>query len=240
MVNSRHPVLIIGAGITGLLIAQGLKKANINYKIFDVEPSAQSYRRRDWGMSIHWSRPLLEKLLPQELWNRLPEIQVDPSFDAAAEYSIPFYNAKTGELLKTAPTPNAIRASRRKMRDFCAQGIEVQYNKKLSTVDFDVEHGSVTAIFSDGINFKGCILIGADGHRSFVREVVLGTEKATVSPIPGGIQLVSATSICYNDAEKARHIRQLHPINWAGFHPDFPICTWMASKLILFLMRPLY
>jgi hypothetical protein len=208
--------------------------------IFDSEPSAQSYQRRDWGMSIHWSKPLLEKLLPPNLWTRLPEIQVDPSFDAAAEYSIPFYNAKTGQLLKTAPTPNAIRASRRKMRDFCAHGIDVQYNKRLSHLDSDETTSTVTANFSDGTNFTGSILLGADGHRSIVRQILLGKVKGTVSLIPGGIQLVSATSICYNDAEKARHVRQLHPINWAGFHPDFPICTWMASESIIFSLHHYY
>lgn len=234
MVDHTHPVLIIGAGITGLLIAQGLKKENVRYIMFDALPSAQRYRRRDWGMSIHWSKPLLEELLPGHLWNRLLEAQVDPSFDAAAEYSIPFYNAKTAQLIKVAPTPNVIRVSRRKMRDLCAEGIEVQYNKDLKTIEFDEEHGKVTAMFNDGTSFQGCILIGADGHRSIVREILLGSEKGRVSSIPGGIQLVSGVSICYNDAEKARHVRQLHPINWAAFHPDFPICTWMASRSNIF------
>lgn len=67
-------------------------------------------------MTIHWSKPLLEELLPQELWERIHEFQADPSFDAkaAADYVIPFYDARSGEHIKDAPVPHAIRVSRRK------------------------------------------------------------------------------------------------------------------------------
>jgi 2-polyprenyl-6-methoxyphenol hydroxylase-like FAD-dependent oxidoreductase len=184
-------------------------------------------------MGVHWSKPLLEQLLPVELWNRLREIQVDPSFDvsAASDYVIPFYNSKTGQHLKSMPMAHLLRASRRKMRAFCAQGIDVQYGKKLTNIEFDDQGKSVKAVFADGSSAEGSLLIGADGHRSLVRNLILGEEKGALSPIAGGIQL-SGTSLCYNDAEKARHLRQLHPINWAGFHPDVPLCTWMASKHI--------
>jgi hypothetical protein len=100
-------------------------------------------------MTIYWSKPLLEKLLPSDLWEKLhDEVQVDPSFDAesAAEYVIPFYNAKTGRHLKDQPAPYAIRASRWKMRKFCAQGIDVQYKKTLSSVEYS-DDGSVKAYF---------------------------------------------------------------------------------------------
>jgi hypothetical protein len=182
-------------------------------------------------MTIHWSKPLLEKLLPTELWNRLHEAQADPSFDAkdAAEYCIPFYDLKTGKHLKSAPVPHAIRVSRRKMRAFCAQGIDVQYGKSIVGLEYNDKESGVNAIFADGTSLAGSLLVGADGHRSKVRELLLGTEKGGLSPIPGGVQLVGLR-ICYDDAEKARHVRQLHPINWGAFHGEKNLSIWTAGK----------
>jgi hypothetical protein len=79
-------------------------------------------------MTIHWSRPLLEKLLPEDLWARIREPTVDPSYnsDAAGGYEVPFHHGGTGEHIKDIPMTNAIRVSRRKMRAFCAQGIDVK------------------------------------------------------------------------------------------------------------------
>ncbi|KAF2668608.1 putative monooxygenase [Microthyrium microscopicum] len=230
MSNSKLHVLIIGAGVSGLLIAQGLQKCGISYEIFETEPSATAHKgQRNWGMTIHWSKPLLEQLLPTDLWSRLSEAQADPSFDAtvAADYSIPFYNLKTGEYLKSQPVPHAIRVSRRKLRELCAQGINVQYGKTIINCKCDTVKNSVTASFSDGSSATGKILIGADGHRSVARNLLLGDNIGSPKPIPGGIQLYGL-SITYNDAQKARHIRQLHPINWCGFHPDKPMSFWMA------------
>jgi 2-polyprenyl-6-methoxyphenol hydroxylase-like FAD-dependent oxidoreductase len=182
-------------------------------------------------MTIHWSKPLLEKLLPTDLWERLHEAQADPSFDArdAAEYSIPFYDLKTGKHLKSAPVPHAIRVSRRKMRAFCAQGIDVQYGKSIIEINYDGEKSTVKAVFADGTSLAGSVLIGSDGHRSKVRELLLGKEKGGLSPIPGGVQLVGLR-ICYDDARKARHVRQLHPINWGAFHGEKSLSVWTAGK----------
>lgn len=115
------------------------------------------------------------------------------------------------------------------MRKFCAQGIEVQYGKELTAFAAKIGgDGFVEAAFRDGTNATGSVLIGTDGHRSKVRELLLGAEKGSVIPIPGGTQLVGM-SVCYNDAEKARHVRQLHPINWAAFDGDKSLSIWTAS-----------
>ncbi|KAL3448002.1 hypothetical protein BJX65DRAFT_307289 [Aspergillus insuetus] len=47
-------VLIIGFGITGLALAQSLKKAGISYQIFE-KSSAPTLMAlpRDWGITLH-------------------------------------------------------------------------------------------------------------------------------------------------------------------------------------------
>ena len=79
-------------------------------------------------MSIHWSRPLLNTLLPDDLLARLREAQVDPSYDPSDKtgYVVPFYNGKTGDHIVDIPMTNAIRVSRRKMRALCAEGIDIK------------------------------------------------------------------------------------------------------------------
>src|SRR5271156_675731 len=101
-------------------------------------------------MSIHWSRPLLEDLLPEELLARLKEAAVDPSFDSSAEggYSVPFYNGKTGGHIISMPMKNAIRVSRRKMRSLCSEGLDIRYGEKLVSVSHEAH--SITAVFASG------------------------------------------------------------------------------------------
>ncbi len=101
-------------------------QAGINFSIFEYEPSASHYRPREWSMGIHWSLPLLEALLPPELRVRLNEAQNDPFLVPKAQDGIPIYNGLDGTVLKAIPAPRIIRVSRRKMRAFCSQGIDVK------------------------------------------------------------------------------------------------------------------
>jgi glycine/D-amino acid oxidase-like deaminating enzyme len=72
-------ILIIGAGATGLVIAHGLQQAGVPYIIFEAEDQPV-FRARECTMATHWSLPMLESLLGQELAGRLiKDASVDPS-----------------------------------------------------------------------------------------------------------------------------------------------------------------
>ncbi len=66
-------ILIIGAGLGGLFLAQGLKKANIPFRIFEKDPSkawrAQGYRIRISSEGA----AALAKNLSEELWQLFEE-----------------------------------------------------------------------------------------------------------------------------------------------------------------------
>lgn len=153
-------VLIVGAGISGLCLAQGLKKNGISFSIFDSEPSANAYRPREWTMSIHWSLPILETILPSFLYQKLESAQPDPAFIASPSDRMTFYNGKTGELLKELPTGGMRRYSRRKLRNICSTNIEIVYAKTLVDILYDENGTGVTACFSDGSQFVGTTLVG--------------------------------------------------------------------------------
>jgi len=77
-------------------------------------------------MGIHWAIPMLKSLLPEDLFARLNEAQNDPSLELQPQDVYRIYDGRSGEIFKELPVPGMIRVSRRKMRAFCSQGIDVQ------------------------------------------------------------------------------------------------------------------
>jgi 2-polyprenyl-6-methoxyphenol hydroxylase-like FAD-dependent oxidoreductase len=67
------PVLIIGAGVVGLTLAQGCREAGIPFQIFE-QNEEKSKRNEGWGLSLHWSLKSLERTIGHELAARLPEV----------------------------------------------------------------------------------------------------------------------------------------------------------------------
>ncbi|KAF2724733.1 FAD/NAD(P)-binding domain-containing protein [Polychaeton citri CBS 116435] len=219
IVNKPH-VLIVGAGAVGLLIAQGLKKNGISFAIYEAEPAAAFGRGREWGISVQWSLPMLPKLLPPPLLSRFQEAWVDPSWVGPDEGNIlPTYNAETGELLKNVPLPKFNRVARSRFRALCAEGIDVQYDRSVSSIT--VSDNIVTAHFADNTTAKGTLLIGADGAKSSVRANIFSQ-----SPTPTQGQAVQIPyaginmHVQYNDAAIARLLRSyISPIFGMAVHP---------------------
>lgn len=173
---------------------------------------------RDWGIAIHWSVPMLEKLLPATLYARLPEVLTDPCHPNKKIFeAVSIYNGQTGELLRDTGMPGMIRVDRNRMRKLCGTGILVQHDKSLTSLTYGANGTGVTAHFHDGTTATGDIIIGADGARSSVRELLLGKEKAalTASPV---INLMAKVN--FNDAERAAHVRSGNPILKLAFHPN--------------------
>ncbi|KAI9821671.1 MAG: hypothetical protein M1827_002252 [Pycnora praestabilis] len=227
-VQDEQHVLIIGAGNTGLLIAQGLKKAGIRFSIFDRESSASAYKtclQRDWGLTLHWSTTLLEKLLPSDLWDRRREAQNDSSIETDKTNALPIFNGKTGEHMRNMPMPNTLRVSRTKLRTLASLGIDVQYGKVLTDVELSISGKGVRAVFADGESASGSVIIGTDGVRSKVRELLVGKEKAVNDSM--GLVFYN-TVVQYDTPEKALTVRQKHPLYNLILHPD-GINAWIAT-----------
>lgn len=124
-----YSVIIVGAGVSGLLLAQYLQKSGIPFQIFERDTSLTT-RGVGWGLTLHWSLPALRSLLPEDLIQRLPEAYVDREAVARGEpTTFPFYDLSTGEL--EAATPPAlgsqrIRVVRNRFRQLLATGIGIQ------------------------------------------------------------------------------------------------------------------
>jgi 2-polyprenyl-6-methoxyphenol hydroxylase-like FAD-dependent oxidoreductase len=72
-IDGAKPVLIIGAGVVGLTLAQGLRQAGIPFQIFERQ-EASSERSQGWGLSLHWSLRSFERAIGPELAALLPEV----------------------------------------------------------------------------------------------------------------------------------------------------------------------
>ena len=212
--------------IISLLIAV---QASIAYTIFDAETPGIS-RPREWTLAIHWSIPILEKLLPADLFARLSETQCDPVHDRGVDETIELRNSNTGNLLKTISTPGMKRVSRKKLRSLCTEGIEVVWGKSLDGVTYDIDGQVVTAHFADESTYRGDILVGADGPKSKVRELLLGTERAVNSSVR---IIYNMAIVKYGDAEKALHVRSGHPVNCLGYNPS-GLFSFISSAYFIF------
>lgn len=163
-------VIIIGAGLSGLAIAHGLKKNNISFAVFEKEITP---RDRNWGVTISWAIPFLEKCLPPELFARLQECQPDPGLNNKAEgkETVLIRDGATGKTLVEPSFPGTRRLQIKKTRRIWGEGMDVRYGKSLVRIETP-DGGGVVAHFEDGTSEAGSVLIGTDGGSSWVRGFV--------------------------------------------------------------------
>lgn len=121
---SNPRVIIIGAGITGLLLAQALKARNIAFDIYERDPDADS-RRQGWGLAIHWALNTLRNLLPQDLRERLPETYVDPELGEGIG-RFPLFRLSDGKILHENLSDKRVRVSRERLRGLLMSDLQIK------------------------------------------------------------------------------------------------------------------
>ncbi|KAE8150482.1 hypothetical protein BDV25DRAFT_154306 [Aspergillus avenaceus] len=211
--SDELPVIIIGAGISGLILAQYLKSQGVPFQVFERD-SAVDARSGGWGLTLHWALPALRQLLPDDLVARLPETYVNKEAAArgdAGRYQ--FFDLKSGDALYSVPSTERIRVSRVRLRQLLTTGIEVQWNKAMK--DIESTPDAVTATFEDGTATTGRLLLSCDGSRSRSRQILYpnGHEMNTLP-----VQLLGAAT--YYSAEELKGAEKIDPFIFQGSHPD--------------------
>jgi 2-polyprenyl-6-methoxyphenol hydroxylase-like FAD-dependent oxidoreductase len=182
--STNLPVLIIGAGISGLAFAQGLLKAGIRFRIYERDPALNA-RCQGYRFRIHGSgQAALAALLPPDLYSYLEAscaitppggIIAGGSFDALRDPSL---GEIPGPYGANPPRPEVVNggveepwnADRGVMRSVLMSNLEPFVNFGREFVGYDITDSGVRVQFRDGGEVEGRLVVGADGTWSRVRQ----------------------------------------------------------------------
>ncbi|KKK18897.1 hypothetical protein AOCH_001825 [Aspergillus ochraceoroseus] len=214
MANCRTTVLIVGAGSTGLALAQGLTKAGIACIVAEKHANLHMYAR-DWNMGLFWGVDAFRSLLPDGAWERIQSVQVDPNTPTAAEDWLKVINAQSGDQIAALRIPFFYRLRRSKLRQFLADGLDIRYGKKLTAIEFAPGGGQASAVFADRSRIASSLIVGADGAHSTVRQLLLGPVLSAPQRLPYCATFVQARF----SREQALFLRGFQPLYLSGISP---------------------
>jgi 2-polyprenyl-6-methoxyphenol hydroxylase-like FAD-dependent oxidoreductase len=172
MKNRAFQVAIIGGGMGGLCLANGLKKAGIRVAVYERDQSPDS---RPQGYRIHINpqgSTALHACLPQHLWDLFRSTGGDFSqgFSIVTEQLQELLNL--GRIGGTEDTIARHRSiSRITLRRILLAGLEhdVHFNKRFLRYE-ETSDGAIRAHFEDGSSAQADLLVAADGVNSGVRK----------------------------------------------------------------------
>ncbi|HXK19747.1 MAG TPA: FAD-dependent monooxygenase [Polyangiaceae bacterium] len=175
--SSAKPVLILGAGLGGLLLAQSLRSKSIAFKLYerDVDGSSRSqgYRLR---ISVD-GLAALEQVLDAAHYERFRagctdlgagKIEAIDALTMLAKLLGP-PGAQGGERLAPPAGGDVVGVERAFLRKTLFEGIEDATVFGAQVVGYALQEGGVVARFADGTTSPlGSLLVGADGVRSVI------------------------------------------------------------------------
>ncbi|MFF3074023.1 FAD-dependent oxidoreductase [Kitasatospora sp. NPDC057904] len=171
-------VIVAGAGIGGLCLAQGLVRAGIDVRVYEREPAADSrYQGFRIALNEH-GLGALRDCLPPRLY-RLLDAVTGP---LAGRPRV--VDQHLTELRRLDPTDGGAAADRRVLREVLLAGLgeRVEFGRAV-TGYAELPDGTVEVHLSDGGSAVADLLVGADGVGSAVRRRLL--PDARVVDIPG-------------------------------------------------------
>ncbi|KAI8955561.1 hypothetical protein F4801DRAFT_600847 [Xylaria longipes] len=220
--SDPRPIIIIGAGIVGLALAQGLKKEGIPFQIYERDETLD-HRSAGWGITIHWALEALESCLPKEAFAKIDDAQVDPEQGRQDTGRFLFLDLKTLKPRYIIPPSPRKRVSRSKFRKLLTEGLDIHWGKSLSSFAPDAEGDGITATFADGIKVHGAMLVAVDGSNSKTRSLLLG-EAGALHPLP--VRFMGVTHVFSEDEMKP--LRSIDPLLFQGSHPETGCFMWFS------------
>jgi 2-polyprenyl-6-methoxyphenol hydroxylase-like FAD-dependent oxidoreductase len=167
-------VVIAGAGLGGLCLAQGLKKKGISFDIFEKDPARNS-RTQGYRIRIDKTgQQALQDCLPESLFQLFKKTCAIPSERVRTlDPQLGTLDDKWIEGWTDGITEEDAdwKADRLIMRELLFSGIgeQVHFNKPLIRYE-ELPDGSILSFFADGSTCLSDVLVGADGAGSVLRQ----------------------------------------------------------------------
>ncbi|GJC85604.1 FAD-dependent monooxygenase cctM [Colletotrichum liriopes] len=174
---SSKPILISGAGLSSLLLAQSLQQSNIPFEVFERDASftfrAQGYRLRLSKEGLDAIESVLDPQKWQQFWDRCGKTGGTgfTELDAIAAEQRDF----TAHENLLSRDNKIVGISRGDMRNIFAQGCAEYIKWSKNVTGYELTDDGVRAIFEDGtMSIEGSMLVGGEGIYSKVAKQVSG------------------------------------------------------------------
>ncbi|KAL4980816.1 FAD/NAD(P)-binding domain-containing protein [Aspergillus desertorum] len=185
--NNSNPILIIGAGLSGIAVGRLLTNNGIANVVFEASPPERSQgfaiSLHDWGYS-----PLLEALGGLSLRSMTKAVAPDRLLGGSGWVDLAMRDNTTGEVLvgpAADARPAVMRANRNALRAWMAdcgeEELDVRSGHRLKSISGST--GNMTVVFENGAEYHGSLVIAADGVHSTARAQILPHIVPDVVPV---------------------------------------------------------
>lgn len=215
-----EPILISGAGLIGLALAQSLKRLGIPFIIFDRDESVTA-RGQGWGITLHWALQSLLDVIPEDLHQEIFNAQVIPGFDQKDTGTFLYLDASNCQTVVKIPPSRRLRVRREQLRRVLLSGLDVKWGHQ--TEDIQVLDDGVEVTCRNGVKLRGSMLIGAEGSSSHSRRF-LRPDACDLNQLP--VQFCGA-SVEMSTAEISE-LQALDPLLFQGTVPGTNTFFWFS------------
>ncbi|QDZ12758.1 FAD-dependent monooxygenase [Devosia ginsengisoli] len=174
-VGAVSRVLIVGGGVSGLALANGLTAAGVHVEVAERNPRTSGSAIGLWSFSIRALEQLGlkdELLASGAISEKLENFDARGNLTKVVDYAeIPIAPGQPGQVMISRPDLAAMLD-----RNARARGAHIKHHVTFETVRETQDGVEVT--FTDGTSGKYDLLVGADGVFSTVRRDVLDIQQA--------------------------------------------------------------
>jgi 2-polyprenyl-6-methoxyphenol hydroxylase-like FAD-dependent oxidoreductase len=216
-------VAVIGAGIGGLTLAQGLVRSGIDVTVYERDPALDS---RGQGYRIHLhAAAALEACLPPDLY----ELCIATAGQPGAQITVMTGGLRILRRTDVNPTGLSTSVNRQTLREILAARLEDVIEFGRTCVGFSQDTDGVRIRFADGAQTDAGALVAADGVGSPIRRQYLPQ-----------LEVEGTGSLCiYGRTPLTEQTRPLVPAAiWNGFTAIVGGTVGMATGVLDFREAP--